>query len=254
MRSRRWISSLSAMGPMKRGLSAAARDAVPLDAVPKADEQHSWRGDALHGWRAVLAACALMLAAGIANADSYSVTIEEFKNAGDSRRFFDSCYAYAVFPTVGEGGFVVGAALGKGRVYVRDKLVGDASMTQVSAGLQIGGKAYSQIVFFEDKRALDEFETGTFEFQAGTSAVAITAAAGASAGTNGVQASASGSENNATAVGAYNKGVAVFTIAKGGLMYAATLAGQRFSYTPRQNATVGAARAPDAAHKAEAAP
>jgi lipid-binding SYLF domain-containing protein len=183
-------------------------------------------------------ACAVLLFAGLlgggaARAADYPATIALFKDAGESRSFFGNSYAYAVFPTVGEGGFVVGAALGKGRVYVRGRHVGDTTMTQVSAGLQAGGKAYSQIIFFKDKRALDEFESGSFEFSAGASAVAITAAAGASVGTNGVQAGASGTEMNATSVGAYNKGVAVFAIAKGGLMYAATIAGQHFSYSPR---------------------
>jgi hypothetical protein len=77
------------------------------------------------------------------------------------RRFFHHSYANAVFPTVGEGGFIVGAALGKGRVYVHGRLVGNTTMTQVSGGFQAGGKAYSQIIFFEDKRSLDEFESGT---------------------------------------------------------------------------------------------
>jgi lipid-binding SYLF domain-containing protein len=172
-------------------------------------------------------------AAGVARADSYSDTLATFKQAGESREFFGSCYGYAVFPTVGEGGFIVGAALGKGRVYVHGRLVGDTTMTQVSAGFQAGGKAYSQIIFFQDKRALDEFESGSFEFAAGASAVAITAAAEASAGTNGVQAGASGTDRNATSVGVYNKGMAVFTVAKGGLMYAATVAGQKFSFAPR---------------------
>jgi lipid-binding SYLF domain-containing protein len=175
-----------------------------------------------------------LLVTGAARASAYTDAVTTFKEAGESRRFFDTCYGYALFPTVGEGGFVVGAALGKGRVYVQGQFVGYATMTQLSAGLQAGGKAYSQIIFFEDKRALDEFESGTFEFAAGASAVAITAAAGASAGTNGVQAGASGTERNATTVGAYNKGVAVFTVARGGLMYAATVAGQRFTYKPRE--------------------
>ena len=183
----------------------------------------------------VLSACAMIsLAAGSAYAaGSYHETIAMFKNSGASAGFFGNSYAYAVFPTVGEGGLIVGGALGKGRVYVHDKLVGDATLKQLSAGFQAGGKAYSEIIFFEDKRALDEFESGKFEFSAGASAIAITAAAGASVGTNGVQANASGTENNATSVGQYNKGMAVFTIAKGGLMYAAAIAGQKFSYKPR---------------------
>src|SRR5260370_2754443 len=150
----------------------------------------------------------------------------------ESRQFFDTAYSYAVFPTVGEGGLIVGGALGKGRVYVHGKLVGDARLTQLSAGFQAGGKAYSEMIFFEDKRALDEFESGKFEFTAGASAIAITAAAGASVGTNGVQANASGTENNATAVGQYNKGMAGFTIAQGGPIRAAPIPAHNFSSTP----------------------
>src|ERR1700749_1310888 len=102
-------------------------------------------------------------------------TIELFKPAGESAVFFTDCYAYAVFPTIGAGGLIVGGARGDGQVYVHDRVVGDAVMTQLSFGLQAGGKAYSQIIFFQDKRALDEFESGKFEFGAGASAVAITA-------------------------------------------------------------------------------
>jgi lipid-binding SYLF domain-containing protein len=176
----------------------------------------------------------MIAAAGAAHADSYGDTIALFKNAGDSAGYFARSYAYAVFPTIGEGGFIVGAAHGKGRVYVGGMLVGNATMTQLSAGFQAGGKAYSQIIFFEDKRALDEFESGSFEFSAGASAVAVTAAANASAGTTGATSGASGGEKDATTNSAgYQKGMLVFTIAKGGLMYAAAIAGQKFSYTPR---------------------
>ena len=171
---------------------------------------------------------------GLAQAAGYAETIDVFKQAGASAAFFKRAYAYAVFPTVGEGGFIVGAAVGKGRVYVHRHLVGDTKMTQLSVGFQAGGQAYSEIIFFRDKRALDEFESGSFEFAAGASATAITASAGASVGTTGVTANASGTVNNAvTDSDGYTKGMAVFTIAKGGLMYAATLAGQRYSYKPR---------------------
>jgi lipid-binding SYLF domain-containing protein len=176
----------------------------------------------------------LLFAAGAARADSYSDTTALFKNAGDSAAFFPKSYAYAVFPTVGEAGFIVGGAHGKGRVYVHDKLVGDTTMSQLSAGFQAGGKTYSQIIFFEDQRALDEFESGSFEFAAGFSAVAVTAGASASAGTSGTTSGASGGKKDATTTsGGYQKGMAVFTIAKGGLMYTATVAGQKFTYTPR---------------------
>jgi lipid-binding SYLF domain-containing protein len=176
----------------------------------------------------------LLAAAGAAQADNYSDTIALFKNAGDSAAYFSRSYGYAVFPTIGEGGFILGAAHGKGRVYVNGALVGDTSMTQLSAGFQAGGKAYSQIIFFEDKRAIDEFESGSFEFSAGASAIAVTAGANASAGTNGATSGASGGQKDATTnSGGYQKGMLVFTIAKGGLMYAAAIAGQKFSYTPR---------------------
>ncbi len=178
-------------------------------------------------------AASMLFGAGLAAASPYSDTVNVFKQAGESRSFFDHSYAYAIFPTIGEGGLVVGAAHGKGRVYVHGVLTGDTTVNQVSAGFQAGAKAYSQIIFFEDKRALDEFESGSFEFGAGASVTAITASAGAGAGTTGAGASASGTANNATTVGAYTKGMAVFTVAKGGLMYAATVEGQKFSYTPR---------------------
>jgi len=186
--------------------------------------------------KVLMATCAVLMGIGVAHAAPASEdadTIAVYQRAMESRHFFDTAYGYAVFPTVGEGGLILGAALGKGRVYIHGKLVGDAKLKQISAGFQAGGKAYSEIIFFEDKRALDEFESGKFEFSAGASAIAITAAAGASVGTNGVQANASGTENNATSVGQYNKGMAVFTIAKGGLMYAAALAGQKFTFKPR---------------------
>lgn len=166
-------------------------------------------------------------------ADPYADTIELFKNAGQSGTFFKNSYGYAVFPTVGEGAFIVGGAHGKGQVYERGKHVGDTAITKLSIGLQAGGEAYSQIVFFQDKRAFDEFTSGNFEFAAGVSAVAITAAAKGEAGTTGSNASASGGKKDATTAGAYHKGMAVFTIVKGGAMAEASVAGQKFSYTPR---------------------
>jgi lipid-binding SYLF domain-containing protein len=176
---------------------------------------------------------ALFAAAGAANAGKYSDTITLFKNAGESGIFFKNCYAYAVFPNIGEGGFVVGGAYGKGRVYVGEQLVGDATMKQLSVGFQAGGKDFSQIIFFRDKRALDQFESGSFEFSAGASAIAITAGANASVGTSGVTSGASAGKRDANTDGNYNDGMAVFSIAKGGLMYAATLAGQKFTYKAR---------------------
>jgi hypothetical protein len=105
-------------------------------------------------------------------------------------------------------------------------------VTQLSVGLQAGGQAFSQIVFFEDKRAFDEFTSGHFSFDASVGAVAITASAGGTAGTSGATGGASGGKNNAATAGGYHKGMAVFTIAKGGLMYEAAVAGQKFGYKP----------------------
>jgi lipid-binding SYLF domain-containing protein len=168
-------------------------------------------------------------------ADSYSDTVALFRNAGASASFFNTCYGYAVFPTIGKGGLVVGAAHGKGKVYVQGKYLGDSSMTQLSVGLQAGGQAYSQIVFFEDQRALKDFTSGDFEFGADASAVALTAGAEASAGTAGASAGASGGKKDAVTAGSYHNGVAIFTIVKGGAMYQATVAGQKFKFTPKSN-------------------
>jgi lipid-binding SYLF domain-containing protein len=179
---------------------------------------------------ALVFACA---AVGVAHADRYDDAIQTFKQAGTSGKFFKKSYAYAIFPTVGGAGFVVGAAHGKGRVYVQGALTGDTTMNLVSAGFQAGAKAYSEIIFFEDKRALEEFQSGHFEFGADASAVAITAGAGVGAGTSGTNSGASSDSSNAGTDGAFYKGMAVFTIAKGGLMYAATISGQKFTYTSR---------------------
>ena len=181
----------------------------------------------------VAAGLFVLAAASPAYADKYTDATNTFMHSGASAGFFRTAYAYAVFPTVGEGGFIVGAAVGKGRVYVHRRLVGDTTMTQGSVGFQAGGKAYSQIIFFEDKRALDEFESGNFEFGADASVVAITAGANAGAATNGASAGVSVGQNDAATRGVYQKGMAVFTVAKGGLMFSASIAGQKFSYTPR---------------------
>jgi lipid-binding SYLF domain-containing protein len=188
--------------------------------------------------RALVGCGALVLAAGAvtaAPASQFQDTISLFKNAGASANFFGTSYAYAVFPTVGEGALGVGASHGKGHVYVHGKWVGDVSMTSLSIGFQAGGQAFSQIIFFEDKRALDEFESGSFEFGADASVVAVTASAGASAATNGDEAGASGGMRDAVLHGHYYKGMAVFTIPKGGLMGSVSVQGEKFHYTPREN-------------------
>jgi lipid-binding SYLF domain-containing protein len=167
-------------------------------------------------------------------ADKYSETIQAFRNAEEAANFFNTAYGYAVFPTIGKGGIGVGGAHGKGRVYAQGRHVGNTSMTQLTVGLQLGGQAYSQMIFFQDQRAFEHFTSGNFEFSAQATAVAITAGVSAEANTGGgAGAGASGGQNDATTVHAgYRKGMAIFTIAKGGLMYEVTLGGQKFDYQP----------------------
>jgi len=185
---------------------------------------------------ALIAGTALSLSFSAARADPGSVRTQNavslFRHAGESAWFFGHSYGYAIFPTIGEGGFVVGAAGGKGQVFIRGQRVGETSLAEVSVGFQAGGQAFSEIIFFEDKRSADEFESGNFEFGADAKVIAITAGADVSAATNGQQAGVSGGEKDARTVGHYYKGMAVFTIAKGGLMYQAAVSGQKFSFKP----------------------
>jgi len=170
-----------------------------------------------------------------AEVEDYSETIDKFRASGQAGPYFDSAYGYAVFPTIGKGGVGIGGARGKGQVYQGGEVIGFATMTQLSIGLQLGGQSYSQVIFFEDQRALEDFTAGNFEFDAQASAVAITASAQAKAGTTGTGASAGpGGTAGVQAVTDYYKGMKVFTIAKGGLMYEASLAGQKFKFTPEE--------------------
>jgi lipid-binding SYLF domain-containing protein len=171
----------------------------------------------------------IALMTGSAWADNYSDTIEVFRRAIPSE-FFEKSYGYAVFPTIGKGGMGIGGAHGKGRVYAKGVHVGDTRMSQVTVGFQLGGQAFSQIIFFEDERAFTQFTSGNFEFGAQAAAVAITAGASASTTTTGTTAGASGGRNDAKSVGEYYRGMATFTVAKGGLMYEASIGGQKFNY------------------------
>jgi lipid-binding SYLF domain-containing protein len=185
-------------------------------------------------WLGLLPALIIGLSPAPGHADKYAETIKVFHESGQSARFFEHCYGYAVFPTIGKGGIGIGGAHGSGHVYARGAYTGDASMTQVTLGFQLGGQAYSQIVFFEDQRAFDEFTSGNFEFGAQATAVAITAGASAQASTGGTGASAGTSRSHTKTAGEYYKGMAVFTAAKAGLMYEASIGGQKFSYKPKK--------------------
>jgi len=132
------------------------------------------------------------------------------------QKFFDNSAGYAVFPSVGKGGIVIGGAYGRGLVIVNEQVAGYTALSQATIGFQLGGQKYSQFIFFKDETALDHFRRGNFEFGAQASAVAITA--GASADAN------------------YDSGVAIFTVAGGGLMFEGTVGGQRFSYEAKGEA------------------
>jgi lipid-binding SYLF domain-containing protein len=181
-----------------------------------------------------LACLSLALSAALpAQADEYQDTIKVFSKAEESGKFIKQAHGYAVFPTIGKGGIGIGGAYGKGRVYRGGQWIGDTSMAQVTLGFQLGGQTYSQMIFFENAQALQKFTSGEFEFGAEASAVAITASAGAKANTSGSSVGVSGNQDKARVAGVWNGGMATFTVAKGGLMYEATLGGQKFSYTKR---------------------
>jgi lipid-binding SYLF domain-containing protein len=165
-------------------------------------------------------------------AEDYSETLNAFKASPTVRPYFETAYGYAVFPTIGKGGVGIGGAYGKGQVYRGGVVTGTTSMKQLSIGLQLGGQAYSEIIFFEDKRAYDTFTSGKFEFGAQATAVAITASAQAQAGTGAATAGASTGQDAGRQAANYQNGMAVFTYAKGGLMYEASLGGQKFNFKP----------------------
>jgi lipid-binding SYLF domain-containing protein len=127
-------------------------------------------------------------------------------------KFFSGAVGWVVFPTVGKGAIGVGGAGGKGVLFEKGKALGEASLAQITIGLQLGGQSYSEIVFFESDAAMNDFKKGNFALAAQVSAVAISAGAAANA--------------------AYQDGVAVFTATKGGLMYEASVGGQKFGYKP----------------------
>jgi len=179
-----------------------------------------------------------ILALALANpvqADKFTDTINVFKKSEAVQPFFKNAYGYAVFPTIGKAGFVIGGSYGTGQVYKGGKVTGETSLVKGSIGFQLGGQAFSQMIFFQDKRAYDEFTSGNFEFDATASAVAITAGAQASAGTEGASAGASaGPATGAQAKTSYHKGMVVFVHAKGGLMYEASIGGQKFTFKPKK--------------------
>lgn len=168
-----------------------------------------------------------------AEAEDYSSTIELFRNSPVVASYFDNSYGYAVFPTIGKAGLVIGGSYGTGQVYQGGKVTGKTSVIEGSIGYQAGGKAFSEIIFFQDKRAYDAFISGNFEFDATAQATIITAGAQATAGTGGVSAGATaGPRTGVQADVHYVNGMATFIHTLGGLMYELSIGGQKFTFTP----------------------
>jgi len=126
------------------------------------------------------------------------------------KNVFDGAYGYVILPNIGKGAVGVGGASGNGMVYEKGNIVGTAKMSQVTVGLQFGGQAYRELIFFENKAALDRFKQNKFEFSAQASAVAATKGASANA--------------------KYTDGIMIYTQQKGGLMYEASVGGQKFKF------------------------
>jgi lipid-binding SYLF domain-containing protein len=161
---------------------------------------------------AVAAALPPAASAAHAQADVPPVVAKFKEKDPGMEKIFHDAVGYVVFPTVGKGAIGIGGARGKGWVYAGGKPIGKSTLTQVSFGFQFGGQAYSEIVFFQTRQALDNFKLGHLKFDAQASAIALTARASADL--------------------AYRNGVAIVTMAKGGLMYEASVGGQKFSFTP----------------------
>jgi len=125
---------------------------------------------------------------------------------------FANSAGYVIFPNVGKGAIGIGGAAGNGILFEKGNAAGSAKMKQVSVGFQFGGQVYREVIFFQDQAALNRFKQNNFEFSAQASAVAVT----------------KGASTNVK----YRNGVLVFTQEKGGLMYEASIGGQKFSYKP----------------------
>jgi lipid-binding SYLF domain-containing protein len=138
--------------------------------------------------------------------------------------FLENAHGYAIFPSVGKGGAVVGGAYGKGEVYEQGNLIGYASLTQASIGAQLGGQTFSEIIAFETPAALERFKEGNYTPAANASAVALKA--GAAAGTT------------------FKDGVAIFTKPEGGAMFEASIGGQKFNFEHLSDAATTRPSAP----------
>jgi lipid-binding SYLF domain-containing protein len=143
--------------------------------------------------------------------DDSQATLNRFMREDPGLKdFLNRAHGYVVFPEIGKGGLIVGAAYGRGRVYEQGRAMGYADMSQASIGAQIGGETYSEIISFQTPEAFNNFKANQLTFAANASAVAI--------------------KTGASAAAKYENGVAVFTMTKGGLMAEASVGGQKFTY------------------------
>lgn len=163
-------------------------------------------------------------------ADDDAKTVANFKKSAQVKTFFNKAYGYAIFPTIGKGGFGIGGSYGEGSVYKQGRKTGTTTMVQVTLGFQLGGQTFSEVVFFENEEAYDNFTNGNFEFSAQASVVAINAGANAQTSTTGTSVGAATSPDKNEQQGIFQNGMATFTYIKGGLMYEAALGGQKFSF------------------------
>jgi lipid-binding SYLF domain-containing protein len=147
---------------------------------------------------------------------------EAFRRDQTVKATLDRSAGYAVFPTVGEGGLIVGGGYGKGAVYEKGQIVGYCDMTALSAGAKIGGQSYSEIIAFETPQPLADFKNGRFTLSADASAVALR---------DGVAGQSHFRDN-----------VAVFVYDQGGLMADASVGGQQFRFTPMDVAQAAAGK------------
>ena len=93
--------------------------------------------------------------------------LENFKKIESIKSYFDTSYGFVVFPHVAKGGFGFGGAAGKGDVFVNNKdgtetKVGSSFMGQFSFGFQLGGQVYSEIIFFESEKDMDNSKQGRY--------------------------------------------------------------------------------------------
>jgi lipid-binding SYLF domain-containing protein len=143
------------------------------------------------------------------------LTIDTFCKTDPSlTKFFDSAAGYAVFPAVTKGAVGVGAAAGRGVVYQGGEVIGYADLRQATVGVQLGGQQYSELIFFQTDADLARFKADEIEFAAQASAVA--------------------SSDSAAANADYASGVAIFVVGQEGLMFEASVGGQKFRYRPKQ--------------------